>query len=49
MTESRTQIKRCVITGFGLGALVGMQAQAQAIVYTIDQTITDPLNGRRRG
>jgi hypothetical protein len=47
MTESRKLMKRCVITGLGLGALVGMQAQD--IVYAIDQTITGPLNGRRRG
>ena len=47
MTESRKLIKRCVITGLGLGALVGMQAQD--IAYTIDRTITSPLNGRRRG
>jgi hypothetical protein len=44
MTESRQLIGRCALAGMFLGALVGMQAQANT-VYTVDQVITGPLNG----
>jgi hypothetical protein len=44
MTESQKLIGRCALAGLFLGTLVGMQAQANT-VYTVDLTITGPLNG----
>jgi hypothetical protein len=44
VTRSKKLIKQCVLAALGLGALVGMQAQAADIVYSINQTITGPLN-----
>jgi hypothetical protein len=48
MRESRRLIKRCVLAGLGLGALIGMQAQAQESVV-LDFTGTyangNPITG----
>jgi hypothetical protein len=44
VNDSRNLVRSCALAGLALGAFGVIQAQAADITYTINQTITGPLN-----